>query len=304
MGKGEMMRHLVTDIQRFSLNDGPGIRTTVFFKGCNMHCTWCHNPETLSFERDLMFYPSKCIGCGKCFSACPEGAHRMENGVHGIDRERCQKCGRCAEVCYAEALVMSGREMSVEEILREVRRDKAYYDASGGGVTLSGGEVLCHKELAAELARACRGEGISVAIETNLSFPYEEIAPLLSEVDVVMADLKLFDDGAHRRYTGVSNKHVLENLGRITEIPLIVRTPLIDGVTATRENLCAIAEFLAGKKNLVCYQLLNFNPLGASKYQGLDKANDFSALRPYTEAQMKTFGEWLASYDIKVKVGE
>lgn len=304
MGKGEMMKHLVTDIQRFSLNDGPGIRTTVFFKGCNMHCTWCHNPETLSFDRDLMFYPSKCIGCGKCFSVCPEGAHRMENGVHVIDRKRCQKCGRCAEVCYAEALAMSGREMSVEEILREVRQDKAYYDASGGGVTLSGGEVLCHTELATELARACHREGISVAIETNLSFPYEQISPLLSEVDVVMADLKLFDDGAHRRYTGVSNQQTLENLGRITEIPLIVRTPLIDGVTATRENLCAIAEFLEGKKNLVCYQLLNFNPLGASKYQGLDRANDFSALRPYTEAQMKTFGEWLASYNIKVKVGE
>ena len=128
------MKHLITDIQRFSLNDGPGIRTTVFFKGCNMRCPWCHNPETLSGTPDLMFYPSKCIGCGKCFGACPVGAHIIENDVHTIDRRLCSACGKCAEICYAEALVMSGREMTIDQILFEIRQDKAYYDASGGGV--------------------------------------------------------------------------------------------------------------------------------------------------------------------------
>lgn len=298
------MKHLITDIQRFSLNDGPGIRTTVFFKGCNMRCAWCHNPETLSMTSDLMFYPSKCIGCGKCFGACPVGAHRMENGEHIIDRKLCETCGKCTEVCYAEALVMSGKEMTVDEILSEVRQDKAYYETSGGGVTLSGGEVLCHVEFAAELAEACHREGISVAIETNLSMPYEHIKPLLDKVDVIMADLKILDDELHQKYTGLSNQTTIENIQRIREIPMIIRTPLIHGVTATEENLRGIAKLLRGKENLIYYQLLNFNPLGASKYQGLDAENPFSDLRPYTDDQMKAFDRMLADIGIPVKVGE
>ena len=298
------MKHLITDIQRFSLNDGPGIRTTVFFKGCNMRCAWCHNPETLSMSQDLMFYPSKCIGCGKCFDTCPVHAHNLENGVHIIDREICAKCGKCADICYAEALMMSGKEMTVEQIMSEIRQDKAYYDGSNGGVTLSGGEVLCHTEFATEIARACRKEGFSVAIETNLSMPYDHISSLLNEVDIIMADLKLFDDGMHKKYTGLSNKNTIENIIKISDIPMIIRTPLIDGVTATKENLRSIAKLLEGKENLIYYQLLNFNPLGASKYQSLDKANDFSTLRPYTDEQMKTFKDALSDINIKVKVGE
>ena len=298
------MKHLITDIQRFSLNDGPGIRTTVFFKGCNMRCTWCHNPETLSFQPDLMFYPDKCIGCGRCFSVCPTGAHSMVDGRHRIDRELCIRCGKCAELCYAQALAMSGKEMTVAQILDEVRQDKAYYEASGGGVTLSGGEVLCHTEFAAQLAQACRAEGIRVAIETNLSMPMEQIRPLLDHVDVVMADLKLFDEDLHKQYTGISNRAVLENIRAIRDIPMILRTPLIPGVTATEENLLAIAGFLAGKENLVYYQLLNFNPLGGSKYRSLDTQNSFAEAKPYTPAEMAAFGTLLASTGVTVKVGE
>ncbi len=294
------MKNLITDIQRFSLNDGPGIRTTVFFKGCNMHCTWCHNPETLSGDADILHYPAKCIGCGKCFAVCPTGARNAA----GIDREKCIKCGKCAEVCYAEALVKSGKEMSIEEIMFHVRQDKAYYDESKGGVTLSGGEVLCHVPFAVELAKACHREGISVAIETNLSFPYEYIKPLLDEADVIMADIKLMDDEAHKKYTGVSNKTVLENVKKITDIPMIIRTPLIPGVTATKENLEAVSEFLSGKENLIYYQILNFNPLGASKYDGLSAANDFRTAKPFSDDEMKAFGEMAAKGGVKVKVGE
>lgn len=298
------MKHLITDIQRFSLNDGPGIRTTVFFKGCNMRCTWCHNPETLSGEADLMFYGTKCIGCGKCFAVCPNGAHKLVDGRHIIDRSLCNKCGKCADLCYAQALVISGKEMTVAQIMDEVRQDKAYYEASGGGITLSGGELLCHVDFAVELAKACHAEGISVAIETNLSMPYNHIRPLLDEVDVIMADCKLFDDDMHRKYTGISNRTVLENIRAIEKIPMIVRTPLIPGVTATPENLRAIATELSKKKNLVYYQLLNFNPLGSTKYQSLDARNDFATERPYTHDEMNAFGAMLSDIPVSVKVGE
>jgi len=296
------MKSLITDIQRFSLSDGPGIRTTVFFKGCNMRCSWCHNPETLSLGPDLMFYPAKCIGCGRCFALCD--AHKLVDGKHLIDRSLCTHCGKCAEVCYAQALVVSGREMTVEEIMAEVRQDKAYYEASGGGVTLSGGETLCHAEFAARLARACKAEGIHVAIETNLSLPLAQIKPLLAEVDLIMADCKLFDDSQHRKHTGISNKTVLENLRAIRDIPMIVRTPLIPGVTATEENLTAIARFLSGKENLLYYQLLNFNPLGITKYQSLDAPNPFASAKPFSDGVLADFGAMLAQFPISVKVGE
>ncbi len=298
------MEHLITDIQRFSLNDGPGIRTTVFFKGCNMHCAWCHNPETLSPKAQLMFYPAKCIGCGKCFAACPAGAHTLSDGKHTINRSLCTICGKCAQVCYAQALVISGKEMSVAQIMDEVRQDKAYYEASGGGVTLSGGEVLCHTEFALALTKACHAEGISVALETNLSFPYDAIRPLLEEVDLIMADCKLFDDALHRQYTGISNRTVLENLRAVQSTPIIVRTPLIPGVTATAENLRGIATFLSGKENLIYYQLLNFNPLGDTKYRSLDTRNPFAEATPYTQAQMEGFGKLLSDIPIALKVGE
>jgi len=294
------MKALITDIQRFSLNDGPGIRTSVFFKGCNMHCDWCHNPETLDGRSDILLHPDRCIGCGKCFSVCPTGARCGE----GIDRGLCLRCGKCADVCYAEAIEKSGKHMSVADIIREIVQDKAYYQSSGGGVTLTGGEVLCHVPFAVALAEACHKEGISVAIETNLSLPYDAVSPLLSVCDLIMADIKLFDDEAHIRHTGISNRNVLDNVQRITDIPMIIRTPLIPNVTATEENLRAIGRFLSGKSNLIYYQLLNFNPLGASKYESLGRENLYADARPFREEEMKIFAAWAASYRVSVKVGE
>ena len=298
------MEALITDIQRFSLTDGDGIRTTVFFKGCNMHCTWCHNPETISAQPELMFYTNKCIGCGKCFAACPNNAHRIEGDRHIIDRKACVNCGKCAAVCYAEALTMCGKAMSVEDVMKQVRQDIPYYEASGGGVTLSGGEVLCHRDFAVALTDACHAQGISVAVETNLSFPFETIAPLLEKTDLIMCDLKLFDDERHRAYTGVSNKHVLQNLRRIDTlgIPIIVRTPLIPNVTDSEGNLTAIADYIKDMKHLRRYELLNFNPLGEGKYIGLDKENVFASARPLSKERLAHLGDTVAAMGVTVKI--
>ena len=300
-----MKSGLITDIQRFSLNDGPGIRTTVFFKGCNMHCSWCHNPETISHKKEIMFYQNKCIGCGRCFSICPLGVHKIIDGVHVIDREKCSLCGKCVENCYAEALVFSAKERTVDEVMKEILQDKVYYDESHGGVTLSGGEVTCQKEFALEIIKKCKENKIQTAIETNLLLPFEQIKELISAVDLVMFDIKIFDSNEHKKHTGVSNSQILENVKKLDElgIPFIVRTPLIPCITDREENLSAIAEFIAPMKNLLYYELLNFNPLGASKYESLNASNRFKDARPFEKTKLGKLADELSNSGIKVKVG-
>ena len=298
------MKGIITNIQRFSLTDGDGIRTTVFFKGCNMKCEWCHNPETMCATPELMFYRNKCIGCGKCFEVCPVGAHKTEEGKHIIDRTLCTSCGKCAAICYAQALVMCGEEKTVEDVMREVRQDREYYKNSGGGVTLSGGEVLCHKAFAISLCKALKEEEIPVAIETNLSFDFEFAKELLCLTDLVMCDIKLFDDETHKKYTGVSNVRVLENIKKLDSlgIPFIVRTPLIPEVTDTNENICRIADFLKGMKNLRRYELLSFNPLGEGKYKALDVANKYEVYKGTSKEKLSMVKTIMENSGIPFKI--
>ena len=300
-----MAKGLITDIQRFSLNDGPGIRSTIFLKGCNMHCTWCHNPETISSKNNLLFYSAKCIGCGKCFEVCPQLVHELRGGKHLIHRDKCIGCGKCAEECYAEALVMAGKVVDTDEVIKEVVQDKLYYTNSKGGVTISGGEVLMQMDFAKDICDRLHKEGIDVAIESNMSLPFDEIKELIDKVDLVMMDVKLFDDEMHKKYTGVSNKYVLENLKELNKIskPVIVRTPLIPGVTDSIENLTNIAKLLEGMDNVICYELLNFNPLGDTKYKGLDKDNDFEGNKPFANSYLEEIKEGLKDINVQIKIG-
>ena len=296
----------ITNIQRFSLNDGPGIRTTVFLQGCNMRCTWCHNPETLPAHPVLMQYPNKCIGCGKCFEVCPAKAHKLDASTqqHIIDRTLCTNCGKCAETCFADALVMSSRPMSVEEVMREVRQDKQYYEESGGGVTVSGGEALLHCDFLSELADACHAEGIKIAVETNMSLPWHRIEATLRKMDLIMCDMKLNICTEHRKYTGEDNCMIFNNIGRssLLGIPVIVRTPLIPGVTDSLENIRPIAEYMSKMDNIMYYELLNFNPLGSSKREALGTGDDFADTKPFSNEKLEEYKEALKDIDIKVKI--
>jgi pyruvate formate lyase activating enzyme len=258
---------LITDIQRFSLNDGPGIRTTVFCKGCNMRCAWCHNPETLSGKTQLQFTPSKCIGCGRCspgadtLKAKPEEVLTDPSGLLRHYRGDCQ----------SGALVKIGKLVSANNVLKEAIQDRRFYENSRGGVTLSGGEITIQTEFAFETLSLLQANRLHTAIETNLSAEWERFERLLPVIDLVIFDIKCMDSVLHQAWTGIPNQTILANAKRLgaRKTPIIVRTPVIPGFNAAPEAIQAIAAYIRGFKNLVYYELLAFNPLGADKYQSL-----------------------------------
>ena len=268
------MQGTVTNIQRFSIHDGPGIRTTVFLKGCNLRCFWCHNPETLRYRPELQIFLDRCIGCGECFNRCPNGAHVVVDGHREFHRQLCVGCGQCAETCYAEALVLVGEIKTVDEVVGEVLRDRPFYETSQGGITLSGGEPLLQRDFSYAILERCRQEDIHTAIETAANFPWERVSSILPVTDLVMMDIKMMDSSKHRDCTGVPNELILDNAMRLGQCsqPLIVRTPIIPGINDTPEEVAAIAEFVAKLPNLLYYDLLPFHPMAKSKYTSLDMA--------------------------------
>lgn len=262
-----MERGLLFDVERFSTKDGPGIRTVVFFKGCNMNCLWCHNPEGIHSGPELLCRPELCIGCGSCAEVCPTGAHTFSGNSHGFDTSKCRQCLKCADVCFSGAVKACGRTMSADELMEEILRDRLIYEKSGGGVTLTGGEVMMQHEFAAELARRCAENGIATAIETNLSLPWSRYEPVLKSLNMVFADIKHVDSTLHREWTGIGNETILENLRRLDRsgLPYVIRTPIVPGFNDNEETVSAIARILRDMKKLEYYELLTYNPLGASK---------------------------------------
>ena len=257
---------VLTAIQRFSLHDGPGIRSTVFFKGCNMRCAWCHNPETLSPAPEVLYYESKCVGCGACAAVCP--SHTVVGGKMVYDRSKCEDEGRCAQVCFSGALEVCGFEADVDRVLFEVMQDEAYYARSGGGVTLSGGEVLLQPAFALDLLRALRARGVHTAIESNLNVPFSVLEPLLPELDLVMCDLKTWDDDLHRKYTGVDQAPILRHARMLAEgdTPFILRLPVIPGVNDCPEHFERAAELVRDARALVRVDILPYQRAAGAKY--------------------------------------
>ena len=299
------MNGVISDLQRFSLNDGPGIRTTVFLKGCNMRCAWCHNPETLSMKNELAVRPDKCIGCMNCVPACPSGARAAGSGG-GLcfDPSRCTACVKCAELCFPGALENSARRVDTDYVMGEILQDREYYKESGGGVTLSGGEAMCQRDFSGSIIERCRVEGISCAVETNLAYDFDDIEALMRKLDLVMFDIKLADAGEHVKWTGIDNGIILENVRHLDSlgIQLICRTPLIPGVTDTMDNLRAIAGILGGMKNLRYWELLNFNPLGGGKYEALRMRNPFTAVSPLTPAELENIRAGLGHIGMELRI--
>ncbi len=263
-------RPLIMDIKGNSLDDGPGIRTVVFFKGCPLSCVWCHNPECRSAAVEISFDPKACIGCNACMDICPRGALSRDN-PHYIDRDRCDLCFGCIDSCPSEALTRVGVEMEMEEVLSNILKDKPFFDTSGGGVTLSGGEPGLYMEYVSGLLRVLKEEGVHTLIETCGLFNYTRFEELiLPHVDAIYMDIKIHDPEAHKRYCGVGNDIIFHNFLTILasskdrDVEILPRTPLIPGITDSEANLVAIANFLRENK-VEKVQLLAYNPLWHEK---------------------------------------
>ncbi len=298
-----MLTGTIFDIRKYSIHDGPGIRTAVFFKGCPLECRWCHNPEGRSYQPELIFRPARCILCDDCLTVCPNDAVTRLRDEIQIDRIRCKVSGKCAEVCNAEALQVVGRTVTVEQVVAEIERDFVFYDQSGGGVTFGGGEPLAQPHFLLELLSACRSRSLHTAVDTSGFTPWkilDEIRPL---VDLFLFDLKLMDEIRHRQWTGVSNTKILSNLRKLSELghQILIRIPIIPGINDDEENLGQTAAFLTSLPNVPPVELLPYHNIAEGKYAGLGMNYTLTDIQPPSQEQMQSKINLFLGYGLTVK---
>ena len=280
---------LIFDIQRFCVHDGPGIRTTVFMKGCPLRCLWCDNPESQIMTPEVLYFEDKCTDCGLCVERCPARAIKAANGKIKLDRLVCNACGDCVDVCVPAALKITGKYMSVNEVVEAVERDYPFYRRSGGGVTLSGGEPLMQPEFARNILKECQALGIHTAIETTGCQKWALFSRVLQFVNLVIYDIKCLDSGEHKAFTGVPNKLILENARRLNRmnIPVLMRIPVIPGYNDSHDNIKATLGFAKGLDRLVGVEPLAYHPMGTVKYERLGREYQLKDLESPSEESMQ-----------------
>jgi pyruvate formate lyase activating enzyme len=305
----------VCNIQRFSVHDGPGIRTTVFLKGCTLRCFWCHNPESIRPKPEVQFFPNRCIGYAACIEVCPEDAQDFdEHGARVFNHEKCVACGQCVDVCYAEALVFTATAMTAESVVEEILRDRAFYENSGGGATLSGGEPALQVDFSRDILARCRAAGVHTAIETAANVPWESLEALLPLTDLVMMDLKHMDSAKHHAAAGAPNALLLANARRLVESgkPILFRIPVIPTVNDTPEEVAAIAAYVRELRDLraaanthgepepITLELLPFHRMAGDKYTSLGWDYRAAGLTPPTKEHLATLADAVAAQGVPV----
>ena len=290
------MKGTIFDIRRFSTHDGDGIRTTVFFKGCPLSCVWCQNPEGISPRRRPLYFENRCIHCKICAAESVSGGMKCRGDTLCMNIDSPEDWDHLIELCPSGALAMDSREYSVKEVMEEIRKDMVFY-RHDGGVTLSGGEPLHQSEFVLEILKQCKKEGIHTAIETSLYAEQEVLRKLLPYLDLIYADFKIADEERHKKYVGVPNQKIKENIKYLLESEkkdrVIIRTPMIPGLTTYRDNIAEIAGYISGTDPDVSYEILNYNPLAEAKYHLIGKEFCFAENpKMYSKSQMKEFESW------------
>ena len=301
------LRAPVFNLVNGSFVDGPGIRTTIFLKGCRLRCKWCCNPEGQSFQPEMRFLAAHCrSGCSDCVSACPEGAIRWETGTLKIDRAKCIGCGRCETACFEDALRLFGKWYTPEDLMGRIRREKPYLTRSGGGVTIGGGEATCWSAFCRELIRLCHAEGIHTAID-SCGYPCtEEALAALDAADLVLFDLKGMDSTRHQENTGAGNEEILRTFEhlRATNKPVIVRAPLVPGYNDSPEELPALGRLLRESPNVERVDLMPYHEYGVSKYEEIGLAYPLAGkVEPYSQDQVRQLLEFFRAYHPNVQIG-
>lgn len=300
-----MITGLVFDIKRFAVHDGPGIRTSVFLKGCPLVCRWCHNPESQSAQRERVYLEGRCIRCGACMEICDRKAISMVDGRVATDVEACILCGNCVEICCTGAREIAGREWTVEEVMEEIERDRSFYDESGGGVTFSGGEPLMQRDFLLSLLQSSVEREIHVALDTCGYASREVIDDIRGYVDLFLYDLKLVDDARHREFTGVSNEQILENLKHLSERGhrIRLRVPVIPGANDDDANIRGIGELAAGLPTLERLDVLPYHRAAVDKHERLNKFYPMSDARPLSDDRMLEIKRIFEEFGYPVKLG-
>jgi pyruvate formate lyase activating enzyme len=307
MKTNEQIKGIVFNIQHYSIHDGPGIRTSVFLKGCFLRCIWCQNPESQSLKPELFYFQERCTGCGKCVVVCPAKANRIIEAKSNTDRSICEGSGQCTQVCPQEARSLMGKEVTVQEVFQKVKGDEIFYKRSSGGVTLTGGEPLFQPHFSKTLLSLCQQSGIHTAIETCGYAGWEIFKDILQYADLVLFDLKHMDSEKHREYTGVPNDLILDNIQKIyydLRIPIWARIPIIPGYNDSTENIHSTARFVATKLGTsVPVHLLAYHRLGESKYERLTMDSKSQPITPPTDEYMLELQKIMVSYGLDAHIG-
>ena len=299
-----MTSSTIINIQKYSIHDGPGIRTTVFFKGCPLNCWWCHNPESQNPNPEIMFFKERCTGCGTCVKRCPEKAIQLVKGFPVFNESKCNLCGKCSDFCLGNARELVGKDITVKNLMKEIIKDEVFYEESNGGVTFSGGEPLMHADYLYNILKICKDKGIHTTVDTSGYASWKQFEKIVDNVDLFLFDIKHMNNEKHIKYTGVENVIILENLKKLSQrgSNIYIRMPLIAGINDDDENIDAAVDFLSNL-NLIHVDLLPYHKMGMDKYRRLNIEYKLSGLEKPSDEVMNKISEKFKSAGIKIKIG-